>query len=202
MKGEEGNSAIKVVSKCSNGRIFSFTQSCHPVLAMTMNSSSNSTFSCQDGKLEMLITIAVSSFLALIHNALFSVVAYKLNWFNQPQFFLICNQVVVDLTENLFHALVAAGESTPWYWALARESANLNPRFRVILFLCTLCLNMALDISQKSSLIVAIDRFNFVVNSVKMGPIYCDVSIFDDRFCMGMGLRADFDSVSKFMGSR
>lgn len=99
----------------------------------------------------------IASVLGLLHNIVFATVAYRLKWFEFYQFFLICNQIISDITTYIFYIIYSCFSVT--LLVLDCENGQLMYDFTVdFSYLTNFPIRVAIIASQKAAIVIAIDR--------------------------------------------
>lgn len=104
----------------------------------------------------------IVSLLALFHNILFATIAYRLQWFEFYQFFLICNQVIADIISSIFWILKASVNIIMVNLDCVRISDTCTVSL-YLTFLATLPVRISLSASQKAAIGIAIDRLYLLI---------------------------------------
>lgn len=130
----------------------------HSVFFPTQSPSNFSCFPQQN------IATFVTATLGFFHNLLFLAVAYQLDWFRFYQFYLISNQIIADIATTFFWGLNSAGGMATCYWPSLCCSGGLD---YVSAALVELPETIALDLCQKSALMIGIDRLFLLLYPLK-----------------------------------
>lgn len=116
---------------------------------------SNLTHQSVAGALRDALFILIAS-VGVVHNGIFITVARRLEWFKSYQFYLICNQIIADLTTGLI--CVNSCILTMIHNILDIDLCKFINRSSVFWFILALPFRCALNCSQKSAVIVGFDR--------------------------------------------